>query len=119
MALEVRDNPTRQRYELLVDDRIVSIADYRLEGTTLVVPHVETDPSMRGRKMADELMRGMLDDLRANNRKIRPKCGFAAAYIRDHPEDADLLACRPADRGSQSSAAEDDVSSATGLPSNH
>lgn len=92
MTLEVRDNPTRQRYELVVDDRIVSIADYQIDGTTLVVPHVETDPSMRGQGMADELMRGMLDDLRANSRTILPLCGFAAAYIRDHPEDADLLA---------------------------
>lgn len=92
MTIEVRNNPTRRRYELLVDDRIVSIADYRLDGTTLVVPRIETDPSMRGRGMADELMRGMLDDLRANKRTIQPLCGFAAAYIRNHPEAADLLA---------------------------
>ena len=87
----VRDNPERCRYELIVDDRIVSIADYQFDGTTLVVPHVETDPAMRGQGMADRLMRGMLDDLRAGERTIRPLCGFAAGFIRDHPGDADLL----------------------------
>ena len=86
----VRDNPARQRYELIVDGRIVSIADYQLDGTTVVVPHVETDPSMRGKGLADQLMRGMLDDLRTNNKTILPLCGFAAAFIGDHP--ADLLA---------------------------
>ncbi|MEQ8839723.1 MAG: GNAT family N-acetyltransferase [Acidimicrobiales bacterium] len=88
----VRDNPDRERYELLVDDRIVSIADYSTAGSTIVVPHVETDPSMRGRGMADRLMRGLLDDLREREMTIVPQCPFAAAYIRDHPADADLLA---------------------------
>ena len=59
IAHEVRDNPERCRYELIVDDRIVSIADYSRDGATLVVPHVETDPAMRGQGMADRLMRGM------------------------------------------------------------
>jgi len=88
----VRDNPERCRYELIVDDRIVSIADYHLDGATVVVPHVETDPSMRGQGMADRLMRGMLDDLRDGDRKIAPLCPFAAGFIRDHPANADLLA---------------------------
>ena len=88
----MRDNPERERYELVVDDRIVSIADYRLEGDVVVVPHVETDPELRGRGMADRLMRGMLDDLRLRARKIVPLCPFAAAFIDDHPEDADLIA---------------------------
>lgn len=88
----VRDNPERGRYELIVDDRIVSIADYHLDGTTLVVPHVETDPAMRGQGMADRLMRGMLDDLRARERTIRPLCSYAAGFVRDHPDDADLVA---------------------------
>ncbi len=88
----VRDNPERCRYELIVDGRIVSIADYQLDGATLVVPHVETDPAMRGQGMADRLMRGMLDDLRAGERTIRPLCGFAAGFIREHTYDTDLLA---------------------------
>ena len=88
----MRDNPDRERYELIVDDRIVSIADYRLEGEVVVVPHVETDPELRGRGMADRLMRGMLDDLRARDRRIVPLCPYAAAFIHDHPEDGDLVA---------------------------
>ena len=87
----VRDCPQRERYELVVDDRIVSIADYSLDGDVVVVPHVETDPSLRGQGMADRLMRGMLDDLRTRERRIRPICSFAAAYVRAHPDDHDLL----------------------------
>ena len=89
---EVRDNPGRGRYELTVDGRIVSIADYHLDGATVVVPHVETDPAMRGRGMADRLMRGMLDDIRRRGLTVRPICSYAAGFIRDHPGDADLVA---------------------------
>ncbi|NIR40522.1 MAG: N-acetyltransferase [Actinobacteria bacterium] len=88
----VRDNPERRRYELLVDERIVSIADYSLHGDVVVVPHVETDPELRGQGNADRLMRGMLDDLRARRLRIRPVCPYAAAFLRAHPGDADLTA---------------------------
>lgn len=88
----VRDNPDRERYELIVDGRIVSIADYHLQGTTVVVPHVETEPALRGQGMADRLMRGMLDDLRSRGMTITPVCSFASSFIRDHPADADLVA---------------------------
>jgi predicted GNAT family acetyltransferase len=88
----VRDNSERQRYELLVDDRIVSIADYRLQHEVVVVPHVETDPRFRGQGMADRLMAGMLADLRDRGRTLDPLCPFAADYICQHPGEADLLA---------------------------
>ncbi|MEZ5168325.1 MAG: N-acetyltransferase [Acidimicrobiales bacterium] len=88
------DSPERQRYELIVDDRIVSIADYSRDGDRIVVPHVETDPALRGQGMADRLMQGMLDDLRARDLTITPICSFAAAFIRAHPADADLRLTR-------------------------
>ncbi len=89
----VTDNADRRRYELRVDGRIVSIADYELTGDQVVlVPHVETDPEMRGRGMADRLMRGMLDDMRERGLRVTPICPFAAAYVRRHPADHDLLA---------------------------
>ena len=88
----VRDIPERQRYELVVDGDIVSIADYHERGDAIVVPHVETDPARRGQGMADRLMAGVLADLRATNRKIVPLCPFADTYIRERPEEQDLLA---------------------------
>ena len=94
MEHTVRDNPDRQRYELVIDGEIVSIADYTLRDDTVVVPHVETNPAHRGQGNADRLMAGMLDDLRATGRTIVPLCPFAADYIRQHPDQQDLLAPR-------------------------
>ncbi|MEO0494648.1 MAG: GNAT family N-acetyltransferase [Actinomycetota bacterium] len=92
MEHEVRDNPERQRYELLVDGDIVSIAEYHERDGAIVVPHVETDPAHRGQGMADRLMAGVLADLRATDRTIVPLCPFAATYIRERPDVQDLLA---------------------------
>ena len=88
----MRDNPDRCRYELVVDGEIVSIADYDLHGDTVVVPHVETAPAHRGQGNADRLMAGVLTNLRATDRTIVPLCPFAADYIRQHPDEQDLLA---------------------------
>ncbi|MEM9201785.1 MAG: GNAT family N-acetyltransferase [Actinomycetota bacterium] len=94
MEHTVRDNPDRQRYELVVGDEIVSIADYHLRGDSVVVPHVETNPAHRGQGNADRLMAGMLDDLRVTGRTIVPLCPFAADYIEQHPDQQDLLTPR-------------------------
>ncbi len=86
----VTDNPESSRYELWVDDELISIADYRLDGDVLAVPHVETRPDRREMGNSDRLMHGMLTDLRARGLRIRPICPHAAAYLRNHPDQADL-----------------------------
>ncbi len=91
MEHSVRDNPRRERYELHVDDRLATIADYQRDGEVIVVPHVETDPELRGCGLADRLMRGMLDDIRARGLTIRPLCPFASEFIQRSPADQDLL----------------------------
>jgi len=88
---EVLDNQPRERYELHVDGRLVTIADYRRSGDVIIVPHVETEPLMRGQGMANRLMRGMLDDIRARGLTIRPVCSYAADFIRQSSADHDLL----------------------------
>jgi len=88
----VIDNQAESRYELRIGDELVSLADYRLSGNVVTVPHVETRPSHEGRGFAALLMDGVIDDLRARSLTIRPSCPYAAAYMRDRPETHDLYA---------------------------
>ena len=67
-------------------------ADYRVQGDRLIVPHVEADPSLRGGGAAGRLMAGVVDAARRRGLKIVPLCGYADAYLRRHPEHADLRA---------------------------
>lgn len=88
---EVTDNTARQRFELEVDGQIV-FADYRRQGSVVIVPHVEAPPALRGTGASGRLMEGVLARLRTRGEKIVPTCSYAAAYIRRHPEHHDLLA---------------------------
>jgi hypothetical protein len=87
----VTDNRERSRFELDIDGRIV-FADYRRRGATLVIPHVEAPPPLRGTGAAGRLMRGVMEIARAEGAKVVPLCGYAAAWIRRHKEYHDLLA---------------------------
>lgn len=89
MTHEIRRG--ERSYELLVDGVIVAIADYADNGMTVELPHVETKPGFRDRGLASELLGGVLERLRADGRRVRPLCPFAAAYVREHPEFAGLL----------------------------
>jgi predicted GNAT family acetyltransferase len=92
MNSDVRRNDERQRYELTVDGDLVGIADFVVNGDVVVLPHTEIDRSQRGRGLGAVLVRGALDDVRAQGRTVIPSCWYVREYLDGHPEDADLLA---------------------------
>lgn len=83
------DNPGRSRFEL-EEDGHVAYADYRREGDRLVIAYVYAPPELRGAGAAGRLMEGVLAAARDQALKVTPLCGYAAAYIRRHPEHQDL-----------------------------
>lgn len=87
----VIDNTEASRFELHHQGEVVSVADYRAGEGHVVVPHVGTPPEHRGQGYAGRLMDGMLEQLRASERRIVPICPFAAQHIRDNPEWHDLI----------------------------
>lgn len=92
MTTNVRRNDDDGRYELLVDDRLVGIADFRVEGDTVVFPHTEIHPRLRGRGLGDVLVREALEDVRRSGRRVRAYCWFVREFIQQHDEYADLAA---------------------------
>lgn len=91
MDSPVRDNASLSRYELEVDGQVV-FANYRRREGALVITHVEAPVPLRGTGASDRLMRGLMEIMRAENTKVVPLCGYAAAWIRRHKAYADLLA---------------------------
>ncbi len=88
---DVIDNRADSRFEL-TEQGLTAFADYRLQGDVLVIPHVEAPPALRGTGTAGRLIEGLLNQARSRGLKVTPLCGYAAAYIRRHPEHSDLLA---------------------------
>lgn len=86
----VIDQPDRQRFELAEDGKL-AYADYRREGSLLVIPYVHADPALRGKGTAGRLMSGILEIVRSRGERVRPVCGYAAAWIQRHPDYQDLV----------------------------
>jgi hypothetical protein len=87
----VVDAPERHRYELVIDGA-VAFVDYHLAGNVAVVPHTEVPRALEGRGIGTALVLGALDRMREHGRKVRPRCGFFARVVAQHPEQRDLLA---------------------------
>ena len=82
------------RFELRLDGELVGLADYTEHDGIVTIPHVETLPEHRGKGFAATLMAGIVEEVRAGGRSIRPICWYAAGYLRDRPDTHDLIADR-------------------------
>lgn len=69
-----------------------AFADYSQQEGRLIVPHVEAAHALRGTGAAGRLMEGVVDAARQRGLKIVPLCPYADAWMRRHPETADLRA---------------------------
>jgi predicted GNAT family acetyltransferase len=87
----VRDNKALSRFEMDVEGA-VAFANYRLTPQAVIITHTETPRALRGRGIASELIKGALDLIRADGRKVIAGCGFVVDYLYKHPEFADLSA---------------------------
>src|ERR671917_2804009 len=87
----VADNPAESRYELHDGDTLVGIAAYRLTGDTVAFTHTEVADAYESQGAGSQLAREALDDSRARDRRVVVHCPFITAWIRRHPDYADLL----------------------------
>src|SRR3712207_2808357 len=92
MDTKVVDVPERGRFEVWLGDRVVGLASYHIDGTTMTLPHTEVDPSVGGRGIGTVLVAGVLDAARERGLHVLPYCSFVRHYIQQHPEELDLVA---------------------------
>jgi predicted GNAT family acetyltransferase len=92
MDLEVKHDEPGRRYFAVVDGQ-ESVCDYGPAGDkTLVFSHTYVPPELRGRGIAEELVRQALEDVRKRGYKVIPSCWFVRVYIDRHSQYRDLLA---------------------------
>lgn len=98
MAIDVRNQPDQSRYAIFSDDAPAGFAAYEQGDGEILLTHTEIDPSFGGKGLGSGLARGVLDDARAQNLAVLPRCEFISGYIKRHEEYLDLV---PADRRSE------------------
>jgi predicted GNAT family acetyltransferase len=88
---DVVDDASAARYELRIDGEVAGFASYRLAPGRVTIPHLVVGGAWEGRGLGSRLARAALDDVRARGMSVVPDCPFVAAWIRRHPDYADLV----------------------------
>ena len=90
-SILVRHNEAEKRFEAEVEGHM-SVADYELRGTEMIMTHTFVPPELRGRGIAEKLVRVALEHARTERLRVVPACSYVEAFIRRHPEFRPLLA---------------------------
>lgn len=89
-ALEILHNAAARRYEVTVDGHL-SVCEYEFADGRMVFTHTVVPPELRGRGIAEKLVRAALADARAAGRKVVPACSYVAKFIERNKDYQDLL----------------------------
>jgi uncharacterized protein len=87
----VRHNVASSRFEAEVDGGM-SVADYVRRDGEMIMTHTYTPPTLRGRGIAEKLVRAALDYARSEKLKVVPACSYVDIFIQRHAEYKSLVA---------------------------
>ena len=87
--LEVTHNEAEHRFETWIDGYLSKL-DYIRDGKNFVITHVGVSPELRGQGIAGKIVQVGLEYAKERSLRVVPMCSYAAAYIRKHPEYAEL-----------------------------
>ena len=88
--LHVTHNPGENRFEISWDGYPGRL-DYIQDGKNFVITHVGVHPELRGQGVAGRIVEASLVYAREQSLRVIPMCSYAAAYMRRHPEYAELM----------------------------
>ncbi len=91
---DITNNRAQNRFELTVEGHLAA-AYYKLDGAIVTFVHTEVPPELGGKGVGSKLVKGALDQVRAEGQKVIAQCPFVKAYIGKHPEYQDLLESSP------------------------
>lgn len=87
---EVVNNRNEHRYELVTEGHLAATY-YELADRVITFVHTEVPPELGGRGIGSKLIKGALDQVRADGFKVIATCEFVKGFIGKHPNYADLL----------------------------
>jgi predicted GNAT family acetyltransferase len=90
-TITVKDNAEAERFEIAVEGEVAGFAQYRKRPQLIAFVHTEIEPKFGGQGLASRLIGSGLDAARADGLAVLPFCPFVNAYIKKHPEYADLV----------------------------
>ncbi|WNJ17078.1 GNAT family N-acetyltransferase [Pontibacter sp. G13] len=89
--LTITQNPDRKRYEMQVGDEIAFMEYILRKEEEMYITHTEVPKSLEGKGIGSKLAALVLEDMRKQGLKLVPLCPFMSYYIKEHPDDWDIL----------------------------
>ncbi len=90
-APAVVHNPAENRYEIALEGHL-AVAEYVMDGGKQVLTHTLVPAELRGRGLAEALVRTALNDARAAGRRVVPQCSYVERFMQRNKEYQSLLA---------------------------
>ncbi len=90
-SIDVVHNPGASRFEATVVGHL-SVCDYALAGNRMIFTHTLVPPELRGRGIAEQLVRAALAEARRRGAVVVPACSYVSVFIARHKEYQDLVA---------------------------
>ena len=88
--LEIIHNPNENRFEIWIEGQLSKL-DYAQRGSTIIMTHVGVPHEFRGLGIAGKITEAGLEYAKEKNLRVIPMCSYVAAYIRRHPQYAELM----------------------------
>lgn len=79
---DVTNNQAQNRYELTVDGE-TAVAEYRLEGNTIIFTHTAVPKAIDDKGVGTRLVKGALVDARGRGLTVDPQCPFVAHVVEE------------------------------------
>ena len=88
-TLKITHNPANRAFEIRIDGQLSKL-DYIQDAKNFVITHVGVYPEHRGQGVAGKIVEAALQYAKENSLRVIPMCSYAAAFMRRHPEYAEL-----------------------------
>jgi predicted GNAT family acetyltransferase len=90
VSSDFRDNEERHRFELDVEGNTAFVS-YRKAPGAITLVHTVVPPELGGKGVGSKLIKGALDQVRADGLRVIAQCPFVKAFIEKNPAYQDLL----------------------------
>jgi predicted GNAT family acetyltransferase len=91
IAPSVTHNTAARQFEIETDAGL-ALLRYVRRGDQLDLVHTEVPSALEGQGYGSSLARAALDFARSEGLKVIPSCPFVRGYLKEHTENADLVA---------------------------
>ena len=89
---QLSHDPDAQRYVLRIDDTIVAVADYNVNGNQISFHHTFTNPNYRNKGYAAQVVEFAIADVEKNSTyRVVPMCWYVADWFDAHSDKRELL----------------------------